>query len=185
MRLDRRGSSGFSCFGEVEGEGATRGVGAARGGGADGSGARRERLPDLAWGSCTGLAEPSVRGVKAVVPVVRRRDDEDAGAAWSRRAPDGAACSRRGLADAKGSGVVGAGTAGAAFFGGGLPCDARHARDVAGFAGSVDGAFVGSLSLGRSIFFLAMVASAVRIVADVVALRLQRHGPVLRDIGAL
>lgn len=117
--------------------------------------------------------------------MVRRREDEDVGAAWSRRAPEGAACSRRGLAGAKGSGVVGAGTAGAAFFGGGLPCAARHARDVAGFGGSVDAAFAGSLSLGRSMFFLAMVASAVRIIADVVALRLKRHRSALRDIGAL
>ncbi len=40
-----------------------------------------------------------------------------------------------------------------ALTGGGLPCEARQARDVAGFAGSVDAVFAGSFSLGRSMIF--------------------------------
>jgi len=68
-------------LGEVEG--ATRvGVGAARGGGADGSGARRERLPDFACASWVGRAATVFVGEAGGVPLVaRRRDDEAAGAA--------------------------------------------------------------------------------------------------------
>jgi hypothetical protein len=56
-------------------------MGAARGGGAEGSGARRERLPDFACASCVGLAATGAVGADGGALVLRRRDDEAAGAA--------------------------------------------------------------------------------------------------------
>ena len=102
MRLDRRGSSGFSCLGEVDG--ATRAAaGDTRGGGADGSGARRERLPDFACASRVGVVA-----------------------------------------------AAGTGAAGATFFGGGLPRDARHARDVGSLGTAVGSAGLVTLSVIRA-----------------------------------
>ena len=95
-----------------------------------------------------------MRGVKDAVPVARRRDDEGAASGRPRRSFGGDVLEglRRSVVDTvvKAAGAV---TTAEALTGGGLPCEARQARDVAGFAGSVDVVFAGSLSLGRSMIF--------------------------------